>query len=86
MAFYQWRVGSYARLIYLDGMKTFEMAMAEDIKYEQAIMVYASTGFTYGQIDNAIANNYISQAHYDTTIELKTAIEPRPLMAMAPTE
>ena len=81
MSFYQWRVGGYDRSIYLDGNNTFEVAIAVDVRYEQAIMVYASnmppTGFSYAQVDNALAKGYISQAHYDTTIELKTAIEPR---------
>ena len=85
MAFYQWRVGGYARMIYLDGTKTFEQAIADSPQYEQAIMVYASkippTGFTYGQIDTALAKGYISQGHYDTTIVLKMELEPRPLMA-----
>lgn len=71
MAFYQWRVGGLSRAIYLDGTKTFEQAIAEDILYEQAIMVYASSKFTYGQIDNALARGYISQEHYDATIALK---------------
>jgi len=81
MAFYQWRVGGYSRTIYLDGTKTFEQAIAEDVQYEQAIKVYASQKFTYGQIDNALANGYISQEQYDDTIVLKMAIEPRTLMA-----
>lgn len=85
MAFYQWRVGTYARLIYLDGYKTFEQAIADSPLYEQSIMVYASTGFTYPQIDNALAKGYISQAHYDTTIELKTVIAPRELTVQEPT-
>ena len=79
MPFYTFRVGTYSRCIYLDGTRTFENAMAEDAQYEQAIMNYASVKFTYGQIDNAIANGYISQEHYDATIELKLLIEPRPL-------
>ncbi|HEY5586708.1 MAG TPA: hypothetical protein VIK78_19740 [Ruminiclostridium sp.] len=85
IGFYQWRVGGFTRTIYLDGTKTFEIAIAESPLYEQAIMVYASTGFTYGQIDNALAKDYISQEHYDVTIELKLLIEPRPLMAEEPT-
>jgi len=89
MAFYQWRVGGYARMIYLDGTKTFEQAIADDTRYEQAIMVYASnmppTGFSYEQVDNALTKGYISQGHYDTTIELKNAIEPRALSVENPT-
>ncbi|HEY5583496.1 MAG TPA: hypothetical protein VIK78_03285 [Ruminiclostridium sp.] len=85
IGFYQWRVGGFARTIYLDGTKTFEIAIAESPLYEQAIMVYASTGFTYGQIDNALAKGYISQEHYDITITLKLLIEPRPLMGEQPT-
>lgn len=86
MAFYQFRVGSYARTIYLDGSKTFEQAIAEDIKYEQAIEGYASTGFAYSQIDDALAKGYISQERYDATIVLKTAIEPRPSKTELPIE
>ncbi len=44
-------------------------------------MVYASKGFTYGQIGNALAKAYISQEHYDATIVLKAEIEQRALLA-----
>lgn len=85
MAFYTFRVGSYSRCIYLDGTRTFEQAIAEDIKYEQAIKVYASTYFDYYQIDLALTNGYINQQQYDDTIALKTVITPRPLMVTVPT-
>jgi len=86
MAFYQWRVGGLSRCIYLDGTKTFEQAIAEDVLYEQAIKTYASIKFTYGQIDNALAMGYITQVEYDDTIELKMVIEPRSMMTEVPAE
>ncbi|HEY5582937.1 MAG TPA: hypothetical protein VIK78_00375 [Ruminiclostridium sp.] len=80
--FYQFRVGGYARSIYLDGAVTFEQ-LAPD--YVEPVKVYASKGFTYGQIDEALAKGYINQQQYDDTIALKTAIEPRPLSVAQPT-
>jgi len=77
MAFYQWRIGGYTRQIYLDGTTTFEVAIAADIRYEQAIKEYAAKNFYYGQIDDAFTKLYITQTVYDETIALKTAIEPR---------
>lgn len=79
MAFYQWRVGSYARSIYLDGTKTFEQAALESPLYEQAIKEYAAKNFAYSQIDEAFEKGYINQQQYDDTIALKLLIEPRPL-------
>ena len=77
MAFYQFRVGSYARSIYLDGTKTFAMAGLESPLYDQAIKEYSAKNFFYSQIDDAFAKLYINQEQYDITIALKTAIEPR---------
>ena len=77
MAFYQWRVGSYARSIYLDGTKTFAMAMLESELYTQAIKVYASEKFAYSQIDDTFTKGYINLVEYNDTIALKLLIEPR---------
>ena len=70
-------------MIYLDGNKTFEEVAEE---YVEPIKVRASTDFTYGQIDEALAKTYINQQQYDDTIVLKTAIEPRISSTVVPTE
>ena len=85
MAFYTFKVGGYARSIYLDGSKTFAMAEAESPLYTQAIKEYAAKNFDYGQIDDAFSKGYINQQQYDDTIVLKTAIEPRAMVVEIPT-
>jgi len=62
--FYTWRVGGFARSIYLDGSKTFAMAELESPLYTQAIKDYSAKNFTYGQIDDAFANG-ITPSDYD---------------------
>ncbi|MBX4259721.1 hypothetical protein KTC96_24665 (plasmid) [Clostridium estertheticum] len=68
--YYGFKVGPFARMTYLDGTKTFEEAIATDPKYEQPMMVRASTDFAYSQIEDALAKGHISQSHYDKTVAL----------------
>lgn len=75
--FYSFRVGPYARSIYLDGTKTFDTITTD---YWEPVTTYASVNFTYNQIDLAVANGFITQAKYDETIALKLLIEPRPAL------
>jgi len=85
--FYTWRVGTYSRMIYLDGTRTFEVVALDSPLYDQAIKEYAATNFSYNQIDTAIAQGYINQTQYDETIALKLLIEPRSLaVEISPTE
>lgn len=79
MAFYTFKVGPYARSIYLDGAITFESLEAS---YQLPIKQRAAKDFTYSQIDNAYAKGYINQSQYDETIVLKLLIEPRPLVSL----
>lgn len=75
--FYTFRIGPYARQIYLDGNRTFVQIAAEDPKYPPAVKDYASKNFSHSQIDNALTLGHISQQEYDETIALKELITPR---------
>lgn len=77
MAFYTFRVGTYARFIYLDGSKTFEQVAVESPLYPQAIKEYAAKNFYYIQIDGAFAKGYINETEYNETIALREAIISR---------
>lgn len=72
--FYQFRVGGYARTIYLDGNMTMGDLTTD---YVQPVKEYAAKNFYYGQIDLALTSGYINQDVYDKTIALKILIEPR---------
>ena len=82
MAVYTWRTGTYSRMIYLDGTKSFASLTAE---YLEPVKQRAATDFSYSQIDNALAKGYINQQEYDDTIAIKTLIEPRTLVLEEPT-
>lgn len=68
---YSFRVGPYARSIYLDGTLTFQQIATE---YWQPVKTYAATNFTQNQIDNALAQSYITQQEYDDTMAIKNAL------------
>jgi hypothetical protein len=74
------RVSTYARNIYLYGTTTFASIPAE---YVVPVKQYAATGqvnvaqypsgftgYTREQIDNALAQGYITQQEYDDTVAL----------------
>lgn len=67
MAVYSFRVGPYARSIYLYGSESFVTIPTE---YHQPVKEYAAQNFTPYQIDQALANGYITQQEYDETILL----------------
>jgi hypothetical protein len=83
MAFYSFKVGPYARSIYLDGAITFESLEAS---YQLPIKQRAAKDFTYPQIDAALSKGYINQDQYDETIALKTLLMPRPVTTAAAEE
>lgn len=67
MAVYSFRVGPYARSIYLYGSESFATT---PIEYHQPVKEYAAKNFTQYQIDQALANGYITQQEYDETVLL----------------
>ncbi len=68
MAVYSFRVGPYARAVYLYGTQTF----ASDVptEYHQPVKEYAASGFSQYQIEQALEKGYITQQEYDETILL----------------
>lgn len=65
MPIYTWRTSSYARDIYIFGNRTLnDVPEGYVIPIEQ----YAAATFSQEQIDNALANAWITQAEYDATI------------------
>lgn len=65
MPIYTWRVSTYARDIYLYGNRTLSDVPAD---YVEPIKMYAAQTFSLAQIDNALANGWITQQEYDDTI------------------
>ena len=59
------RTSTYARNIYLYGNTTLDAIPAE---YYIPVEQYAAATFTRTQIDNALAQGWITQAQYDETI------------------
>lgn len=83
MPIYSFMVGSYAREIYLYGNRTFATI---NQSYVDPVKIYAATGYFNGQpttnftgfeisqVDNALAQGWISQQEYDDTIALRPAM------------
>jgi hypothetical protein len=69
MAVYSFRIGPYARAIYIDGTQSFATIPTE---YHQPVKQYAADRFTQAQIDNALYRAYITQQEYDETVALIT--------------
>ena len=75
MAVYSFRIGPYARDIYIFGTKRFD---ARDgypdipLEYHQPVKDYAAKNYTQSQIDNALAKTWLTQAEYDETCALIT--------------
>lgn len=67
MAVYSFRVGPYARSIYIYGSGTFATTPTE---YHQPVKQYASDNFTPWEIDEALRKGYITQQEYDETVLL----------------
>jgi hypothetical protein len=68
---YSFRVGPYARSIYLYGTGSFSITPTE---YHQPVKEYAANNFTPYQIDQALAKGYITQQEYDETILLMPVV------------
>lgn len=68
MPIYQSLVVAYAKAIYLDGTKRFADIRADYVSY---VKQYAADNYTLAQIDNALAQGWITQQEYDDTIALR---------------
>ena len=64
---YSFRVGPYARSIYLYGTTRFSLIPEE---YHQPVKQYASDSFLQWEIDEALRKGFITQREYDDTIIL----------------
>ncbi|MDR7001547.1 hypothetical protein [Neobacillus niacini] len=74
---YSFKVGPYARKIYLYGTERFTArdgyaGIPEE--YWQPVKQYAANNFTREQIDDALAKGYINQQEYDDTVALITTV------------
>lgn len=58
-------VRAYARDIYLFGNRSFSNIPTE---YHEPVKQYAAQTYTLAQIDNALAQGWITQQEYDDTI------------------
>ncbi|NNU85506.1 MULTISPECIES: hypothetical protein [Bacillaceae] len=70
MAVYSFRTSAYARDIYLYGNRRISDIPTE---YHEPVKQYAAQNFTQEQIDNALAQGWITQQEYDETLAYKTA-------------
>lgn len=73
MTVYPFRVGPYARNIYLYGVEKLAEIPAE---YVEPVKEYAAKTYAKEQIDNALAVGYITQQEYDDTMAYKASIVP----------
>jgi hypothetical protein len=72
---YSFKVGPYARQIYIDGRNRFTARdgfVGIPAEYHQPVKQYAADGFTLSQIDYALMRGFINQQEYDDTILLIT--------------
>ncbi|NOK23991.1 hypothetical protein, partial [Corallococcus carmarthensis] len=58
-------VQGYARAIYIDGKRTIASIIPE---YVEPVKQYAAANYTLFQIDNALAQGYITQQEYSDTL------------------
>jgi hypothetical protein len=87
MTVYTFRIGPYARDIYIFGTKRFterDGYPAINPEYIQPVKEYAAKNYTQSQIDNALARTWINQQEYDETCALIT--EPVVLPTYSQTE
>lgn len=64
---YSFRVGPYARSIYFYGTGSFATTPTE---YHQPVKEYASVNFSQYQLEQSLANGWITQQEYDETVLL----------------
>jgi hypothetical protein len=65
MPIYQSLTAAYAKAIYIDGTKRFSDIRSE---YVEPVKQYAAANYTLAQIDNALAQGWITQDEYNQTI------------------
>jgi hypothetical protein len=70
MAVYTFRIGPYARSIYIYGTQQFSGIPAE---YHEPVKKYAAENYTQSQLDNALLKAWIDQQEYDETCAYITA-------------
>lgn len=68
MPIYTWRTSTYAMDIYLYGNRTFQDVPVE---YVEPIKQHAAIKFLQEDIDNALAQAWITQQEYDDTMAYK---------------
>jgi len=78
MTVYSFRIGPYARDIYLYGKQSLDTIPAE---YYTPAENYAAKNFTKDQISRALTKGYITQQQYDETIALITEEVVLPMSA-----
>ncbi|MEH7511596.1 hypothetical protein V7146_02445 [Gottfriedia acidiceleris] len=78
MTVFTFRIGPYARDIYLYGKQKLVNIPAE---YYTPVENYAAKNFTRGQILEALERNYITQQQYDETVALITEEVVLPMSA-----
>jgi hypothetical protein len=65
MPIYEFRTSTYARNIYRYGTTSFSTIPTE---YVEPVKEYAATHYPLDDIDNALAQGWITQQEYDDTI------------------
>lgn len=78
MTVYSFRVGPYARDIYIYGANRLENIPTE---YYTPVEKYAADNFTRGQIDEALFRGWITQQQFDETVALITKEVVLPTLA-----
>jgi len=68
MAILSFRVSTYARNVYLYGNTRLSDISTSPDDYRTATMKYGAINFSRLQIDNALAQGWITQEEYDETI------------------
>lgn len=76
---YSFRVGPYARDIYLYGKQRFTArdgysGIPEE--YHEPVKKYAAKNFYLDQLDNALAQTWTTQQEYDETLAYRTIDSP----------
>lgn len=74
MAVYSWRIGGYARDIYINGTQRFS---GIPLEYHEPVKQYAADKYYLDQLATALANGWITQQEYDETMALKTIDSPQ---------
>lgn len=72
---YPFRIGPYARNIYLYGSEKLSTIPAH---YVEPVKEYAASTYPKSDLDAALAKSYITQQEYDDTMNYVTTIVPEP--------